>query len=36
MSDFPVFCVFGLGDAGARIAGDLASAGVDVHGYDPA
>jgi len=30
------FCVFGLGDAGARIAGDLAAAGAEVHGYDPA
>jgi 3-hydroxyisobutyrate dehydrogenase-like beta-hydroxyacid dehydrogenase len=28
--------VFGLGEAGARIAGDLAVAGVDVHAYDPA
>jgi 3-hydroxyisobutyrate dehydrogenase-like beta-hydroxyacid dehydrogenase len=29
-------CVFGLGEAGSLIAGDLASAGVEVHGYDPA
>jgi 3-hydroxyisobutyrate dehydrogenase-like beta-hydroxyacid dehydrogenase len=36
VTERPVFCVFGLGDAGARIAGDLAAAGVDVRGYDPA
>jgi 3-hydroxyisobutyrate dehydrogenase len=29
-------CVFGLGEAGSLIAGDLAAAGVEVHGYDPA
>lgn len=29
-------CVFGLGEAGSAIAGDLAAAGADVHGYDPA
>lgn len=29
-------CVFGLGEAGSRIAADLAAAGVEVHGYDPA
>jgi 3-hydroxyisobutyrate dehydrogenase-like beta-hydroxyacid dehydrogenase len=35
-------CVFGLGEAGGAIAGDLAAAGADVqagadvHGYDPA
>ena len=29
-------CVFGLGEAGSAIAGDLAAAGVDVDGYDPA
>lgn len=28
--------VFGLGEAGSLIAGDLASAGAEVHGYDPA
>jgi 3-hydroxyisobutyrate dehydrogenase len=28
--------VFGLGEAGSLIAGDLAAAGVEVHGYDPA
>jgi 3-hydroxyisobutyrate dehydrogenase-like beta-hydroxyacid dehydrogenase len=28
--------VFGLGEAGALIAGDLAAAGVEVYGYDPA
>ncbi|HZM32392.1 MAG TPA: DUF1932 domain-containing protein [Acidimicrobiales bacterium] len=36
MSVARVVCVFGLGDAGARIAGDLAAAGVEVRGYDPA
>lgn len=31
-------CVYGLGEAGGPIAGDLAAAaaGADVHGYDPA
>ena len=29
-------CVFGLGEAGSLIAADLAAAGVEVHGYDPA
>jgi len=29
-------CVFGLGEAGSLMAGDLAGAGVEVHGYDPA
>jgi 3-hydroxyisobutyrate dehydrogenase-like beta-hydroxyacid dehydrogenase len=29
-------CVFGLGEAGSLIAGDLAAAGLEVHGYDPA
>jgi 3-hydroxyisobutyrate dehydrogenase-like beta-hydroxyacid dehydrogenase len=29
-------CVFGLGEAGSLIAGDLAAAGIEVHGYDPA
>ena len=29
-------CVFGLGEAGSRLAGDLAAAGIEVHGYDPA
>jgi 3-hydroxyisobutyrate dehydrogenase-like beta-hydroxyacid dehydrogenase len=28
--------VLGLGEAGSRIAADLAAAGADVHGYDPA
>lgn len=28
--------VFGLGEAGSLIAADLAEAGADVHGYDPA
>lgn len=28
--------VFGLGEAGSLIAGDLARAGAEVHGYDPA
>lgn len=28
--------VFGLGEAGSLIAGDLANAGAEVHGYDPA
>jgi 3-hydroxyisobutyrate dehydrogenase len=29
-------CVFGLGEAGSLLAGDLAGAGIEVHGYDPA
>jgi 3-hydroxyisobutyrate dehydrogenase-like beta-hydroxyacid dehydrogenase len=29
-------CVFGLGEAGSLIAGDLAAAGAEVRGYDPA
>lgn len=28
--------VFGLGEAGSLVAADLAAAGADVHGYDPA
>lgn len=36
MSRRPAFCVFGLGEAGSLLAGDLAAAGVEVHGYDPA
>jgi 3-hydroxyisobutyrate dehydrogenase-like beta-hydroxyacid dehydrogenase len=28
--------MFGLGEAGSHIAADLAGAGADVHGYDPA
>lgn len=28
--------VFGLGEAGSLIAGDLVAAGAEVHGYDPA
>lgn len=31
-----VFAVFGLGEAGSRIAADLVSSGAAVHGYDPA
>jgi 3-hydroxyisobutyrate dehydrogenase len=31
-----VIAVFGLGDAGSRIAADLAAAGATVRGYDPA
>jgi 3-hydroxyisobutyrate dehydrogenase-like beta-hydroxyacid dehydrogenase len=30
------FAVLGLGEAGGRIASDLAAAGADVRGYDPA
>lgn len=30
------FTVFGLGEAGSRIAADLARAGAEVHGFDPA
>lgn len=32
----PVVAVLGLGEAGGRLAADIASAGVEVHGYDPA
>jgi 3-hydroxyisobutyrate dehydrogenase-like beta-hydroxyacid dehydrogenase len=32
----PVVAVLGLGEAGGRLAADLASAGVEVRGYDPA
>lgn len=32
----PIFAVLGLGEAGGRIAADLAAAGADVRGYDPA
>src|SRR4051812_36894297 len=28
--------VFGLGEAGSAIGADLATAGAEVHGYDPA
>lgn len=28
--------IFGLGEAGSRLAADLGSAGADVHGFDPA
>jgi 3-hydroxyisobutyrate dehydrogenase-like beta-hydroxyacid dehydrogenase len=28
--------LFGMGDAGSRFGADLAAAGVEVHGYDPA
>jgi 3-hydroxyisobutyrate dehydrogenase-like beta-hydroxyacid dehydrogenase len=31
----PVVTVLGLGEAGGRLASDLAAAGVEVHGYDP-
>lgn len=31
-----VVAVLGLGEAGSRLAADLAAAGVDVRGYDPA
>ncbi len=31
----PVVTVLGLGEAGGRLAADLVSAGVEVHGYDP-
>ena len=31
----PVVTVLGLGEAGSRLAADLVSAGVEVHGYDP-
>lgn len=37
MSRVTRVCVFGLGEAGSLIAGDLAAfPGVEVHGYDPA
>jgi 3-hydroxyisobutyrate dehydrogenase-like beta-hydroxyacid dehydrogenase len=32
----PTVAVLGLGEAGGRLAGDLAAAGADVRGYDPA
>jgi 3-hydroxyisobutyrate dehydrogenase-like beta-hydroxyacid dehydrogenase len=35
-SDPPRITVFGLGEAGSVIAADLAKAGSEVHGYDPA
>ena len=31
----PIIAVLGLGEAGARLALDLAAAGVEVRGYDP-
>ena len=31
----PTVAVLGLGEAGSRLAADLAAAGVDVRGYDP-
>lgn len=31
----PVMCVLGLGEAGSRIAPDLAAAGAIVHAFDP-
>jgi 3-hydroxyisobutyrate dehydrogenase-like beta-hydroxyacid dehydrogenase len=31
----PVVAVLGLGEAGGRLAADLVSIGVEVHGYDP-
>ncbi len=36
MSGATCICVFGLGEAGSLIAADLAAAGVEVRGYDPA
>lgn len=36
MSRVARVCVFGLGEAGSIIAGELAAIGVEVHGYDPA
>lgn len=36
MTAVPRVCVFGLGEAGSAISADLAGAGVEVHGYDPA
>lgn len=35
-SDSTRVTVFGLGEAGSRIAADLVESGVEVHGYDPA
>ncbi len=32
----PTVALLGLGEAGSRLAADLAAAGVDVRGYDPA
>jgi 3-hydroxyisobutyrate dehydrogenase-like beta-hydroxyacid dehydrogenase len=34
-SALPVICVLGLGEAGSRIAPDLAAAGAIVHAFDP-
>ena len=31
----PIVALLGLGEAGARLAGDLAEAGAEVRGYDP-
>ncbi len=36
MTGGPRICVFGLGEAGSLLAGDLAAAGVETTGYDPA
>jgi UDP-N-acetyl-D-mannosaminuronate dehydrogenase len=36
MSESMVITVFGLGEAGSLLAADLASAGAEVQGYDPA
>jgi 3-hydroxyisobutyrate dehydrogenase-like beta-hydroxyacid dehydrogenase len=36
MSEGMLVTVFGLGEAGSLIAADLAAAGAEVHGYDPA
>jgi len=36
MSESMVITVFGLGEAGSLLAADLAGAGADVQGYDPA
>ena len=36
LSSMTTVAVLGLGEAGSRLAADLAAAGVDVRGYDPA
>ncbi|HUK97968.1 MAG TPA: DUF1932 domain-containing protein [Gaiellaceae bacterium] len=36
MAERPAIAVLGLGEAGGRIAADLAAAGAEVRGYDPA
>ncbi|MGE5274989.1 MAG: DUF1932 domain-containing protein [Verrucomicrobiota bacterium] len=35
-ADLTTVAVLGLGEAGGRLAGDLAQAGVEIRGYDPA